>query len=367
MRRLIAKGLRGGAVRFGICVGGIAVSTMLVLVLLGAYRSVSAAVIQFVGRSRAGLWIGPRGTDNLIRSSGYLDLGMLEEIRSMPGVSRVDPIVRAFVTAESKGRRLTLLGIRFRAPDGLGGPSVLVAGKMPQGLSEVALDRAAAHLLNVRLNDSLSLNGTEVKVVAITSGTNLLATQFVFGDIDSTVQRLIPSASFVLIEAKAGASIEHVGAHIRQRFPDVEVMSRDAFIRNNLRETGSGFLPMLLLISLLGVASSALLVAFLIEGVVEERRGELAVLLATGATPSAISSGLAIHAAKLLGAGIVIGAIAAHLLAATIDLVAPVIPLSFSIADMSVVAALLAMSGFLAALVPLFRLKDIDPLEAFRS
>lgn len=367
MRRLIAKGLRGGAVRFGICVGGIAVSTMLVLVLFGAYRSVSAGVIQFLGRSRADLWVAPRGTDNLIRSSGFLDLGMLDEIRRMRGVSRVDPILRLFVTAESKGRRLTLLGIRFRAPGGLGGPAVLVAGTMPRGPGEVALDRAAAHLLNSRLDDSLSLNGTDVKVVGITSGTNLLATQFVFGDIDSAVQRLMPGASFGLIEATAGASIEQVGAHIRQRFPDVEVMSRHSFIKNNLREVGSGFLPMLLLISLLGVASSALLVAFLIEGVVEERRGELAVLLATGATPTAIAAGLAIHAAKLLGTGIVIGAIAAHLLAATIDLVAPVIPLSYSIADMSIVAALLAMSGFLAALVPLFRLKDIDPLEAFRS
>ena len=367
MRRLIAKGLRGGAVRFGICVGGIAVSTMLVLVLLGAYRSVSAAVIQFVRGSRAGLWVGPRGTDNLIRSSGFLDLGMLEEIRRMPGVSRVDPIVRAFVTAESKGRRLTLLGIRFRAPDGLGGPSVLAAGRMPRGLGEVALDRAAGHLLSVRLDDSLSVNGIEVKVVGITSGTNLLATQFVFGDVNSAFQGLVPGASFGLIETVPGASLERVAAHIRQQFPDVEVMSRDAFIRNNLRETGSGFLPMLFLISLLGVASSALLVAFLIEGMVEERRGELAVLLATGATPSAIGAGLAIHAAKLLSAGIVIGAIAAHLLATTIDLVAPVIPLSFSIADMAVVSALLAMSGFLAALVPLFRLKDIDPLEAFRS
>ena len=367
MRRLIAKGLQGGAIRFWICVGGIAVSTMLVLVLFGAYRSVSAGVIQFLGGSHADLWVAPRGTDNLIRSSGFLDLSILAEIRTIRGVSRVDPILRAFVTVESKGKRLTLLGIRFRAPGGLGGPASLVSGKMPRGPNEVALDRAAAHLLNTRLDDSLSLNGTEVKVAGITSGTNLLATQFVFGDIDSTVQSLMPSASFGLVEATADASIEQVGARIHQRFPDVEVISRDAFIRNNLREVGSGFLPMLLLISLLGVASSALLVAFLIEGVVEERRGELAVLLATGATPSVIGAGLAIHAARLLIAGIGIGTIAAHLLAATIDLVAPVIPLSYSMADMALVAALLAMSGILAALVPLVRLKDIDPLEAFRS
>jgi putative ABC transport system permease protein len=366
MRLLIAKGLRGGTARFSICVGGIAVSTMLVLVLLGAYRSVSAAVIQFVGGSRAALWVGPRGTDNLIRSSGFIDIGTLDEIRRMPGIVRVDPILRAFVTARANGRRLTLLGIQFRSPHGLGGPAVLVAGTMPKGRGEVALDRSAAHLLDTRLGESISLNGTAVKVAGITAGTNLLATQFVFGDFDSSAQGL-PGASFGLIETAAGASIDQTGVEIRHRFPGIEVISSDAFIKNNMREAGSGFLPMLFLISFLGIASSALLVAFLIEGVVEEKRGELAVLLATGATPSAIAAGLAIHAAKLLGIGIVTGALAAHLLSAAIDFVAPVIPLSFSIADMSIVTGLLAISGFLAALAPLFRLKDIDPLEAFRS
>jgi predicted lysophospholipase L1 biosynthesis ABC-type transport system permease subunit len=144
-------------------------------------------------------------------------------------------------------------------------------------------------------------------------------------------------------------------------------MDRGSFMTNNQREIGSGFLPMLLLTSMLGVTSSALLVAFLIEGVVEHRRAALAVLLATGATTATIAAGLALHVAKLLGIGLLIGVVAAHLLAAVIDLVAPVIPLRYAIADLAAVATLLAASGFVAAFVPLVRLKNIDPLEAFRA
>lgn len=367
MSLLIAKGLRGGTVRFALCVGGIAVSTMLVLVLFAAYRSVSASVMQFMGQPGLDLWVAPMGTDNLIRSSGYLDTTSLDEIRRVPGVSRVDPILRAFVTAEAKGHRLTLLGIGFRTPDGLGGPPVIASGKMPVAGGEVALDRSAAHRLQVGVGDLLAVNGTDVKVVGITSGTNLLATQFLFGNIDSTRTAALPLASFGIVEVAAGATVSQVGARIRQRFPKLEVMTRDSFTANSLREIGSGFLPMLLLISILGVASAALLVAFLIEGVVEERRGELAVLLATGATPARIGKGLMLHAAKLLGAGIAAGAGAAHLLAFLIDVVAPVIPLAYSIGDLLIVATLLSISGILAAFAPLIRLKDIDPLEAFRS
>lgn len=365
MRRLIAKGLGGGALRFWICASGIAVSTMLVLVLLGAYRSVSAGIGEYLGQSGADYWIAPRGTDNLIRSSGSLDAGLLDEIRTMRGVARVDPILRAFVSAESQGARLTLLGLQFRSPDGLGGPARLVAGTMPHGPGEVALDRSAAHRLDRRLDDSFSVNGTTVKVVGITSGTNLLATQFVFGDIE--LHGLAPRASFGVVRTTAGTDVAQVGVRIQERFPDIEVIGRDAFTTNNLREIGSGFLPMLLLMSLLGATSSAMLVAFLIEGVVEQRRAAFAVLLATGATTSAIAAGLALHVAKLLGIGLLLGVAAAHLLAAAIDAVAPVIPLRYAIGDLAVVATLLAASGFVAAFVPLVRLKNIDPLEAFRA
>ncbi len=370
MRRLIAKGLGGRALRAWISVSGIAVSTMLVLVLLGAYRSVSTGIGEYLGQHGNDYWIAPRGTDNLIRSSGLLEPGILDEIRKMQGVDRVDPILRAFVRAESpgmQGARLTLLGIQFRGPDGLGGPAMLIAGTMPHGQGEVALDRAAAHRLDTRLDDNLSVNGIRVKVVGITSGTNLLTTQFVFGDIDADLQRIVPGVSFGVIRTTAGTDMAQVGARIHARFPDIEVMDRDSFTANNLREIGAGFLPMLLLMSMLGATSSALLVAFLIEGVVEQRRASLAVLLATGATTGSIAAGLALHVAKLLGFGLLLGVVAAHILATVIDLLAPVIPLRYAIADLAAVVTLLAVSGLLAAFVPLIRLKNIDPLEAFRA
>jgi ABC-type antimicrobial peptide transport system permease subunit len=269
--------------------------------------------------------------------------------------------------AEGRDTRLTLLGIRFRPPDGLGGPSTIVAGRLPRRPGEAALDQSAAHLLHVRLNDTLVINGTRELIVAITAGTNLLASQFVFEGTDSSTEALLPVASFGLIQLRAHADREQVRLAIMRRFPDVQVMTPGMFLANNLREVGTGFRPMLLLISLLGITSSALLVAFLVESLVEGRRNELAVLLAIGIPPPAIVAGLSLHVAKLLACGIVAGAIAAHALAAIIDFVAPVIPLSYTVKDLFIVAAILGASGFVASLVPIARLRHIDPLEAFRS
>ena len=364
---LIAKGLRGGGVRFLICASGIAVSTMLVLVLSGAYRGVSTSVIAYTGQRGFDIWVAPKGTDNLMRSSGFLSEASLDEIRRIPGVARVDPIIKAFVTAEGKGGRLTLLGIGLRTPGGLGGPPVLQSGKMPVLAGEVAIDRSAAHRLEVTIGDDLQINGNKSSIVGITSGTNLLATQFVFGNIDSNRSAFYPVASFGIVETTAGAAAPEVATRIRKACPQLEVMTRDAFTENSLREIGAGFRPVLFLISGLGVASAALLVAFLIEGVVEARRAELAVLLAAGATQTAIGAGLLLHAATLLGSGIAAGAASAYLLAYILDIVAPVIQLAYSMLDLLMVVIVLSLAGGVAALVPLVRLRDIDPLEAFRS
>ena len=99
----------------------------------------------------------------------------------------------------------------------------------------------------------------------------------------------------------------------------------------------------------------------------EHRRGDLAVLLAAGATPATIGGGLTLHASELLLTGICAGALCAHLLSAVLDAVAPIIPLHYVTSDLLFVAALLSTAGLLASAIPIFRLKDIDPLEAFRS
>jgi putative ABC transport system permease protein len=371
MSLLIAKGLRRGRWRFAICVGGTAVSTLLVLVLFAAYRSASSGVELYTGQRGLDLWVAPIGTDNLIRSSGFMSGSSLDEIARIPGVARVDPILRAFVTVEapdrSNGQRLTLMGIGYGTPNGLGGPPIIERGRAPKGTGEVAIDRAAAHRLGVDLGDSLAVNSTPVKVAAITSGTDILATQFLFGDIEAVRSAVLRVVSFGVIEVAPGANAAEVASRIHRQFPQLEVMTRGQFTANSLREIAAGFRPMLLLVAILGIASAALLVAFLIEGVVEERRGELAVLLAAGATPATIGRGLMVHAAQLLLAGIALGAASAHLLAFAIDFIAPIIPLTFSLRDLLIVAVALSLSGVIAALVPLLRLKDIDPLEAFRS
>jgi ABC-type lipoprotein release transport system permease subunit len=368
---LLARGLRGRPLRAALTALGVALCALLTVVLFAAHRSLAAAVRTYPGRAGADLWVAPYGTDNLVRSTGVLAWELSEEALEVPGVAAADPILRAFVTAESEagGRRATLLAIGYRLPDGLGGPPPLREGRLPRRWDEVVLDRAAAARLGTRVGDGLRVGGLAVTVVGLTTGTNLLATQFLFGDLGTACRAagLPGRVSFVAVRVGQGADPEAVRRALLVRLAGTSVLTRDAFVAANLREVSAGLLPLLALLVALGLAVASVLVALLAQGLVEERREDLAVLLALGAAPRRVGAGLLRGVVGLVAAGSAAGAGLAVLLALALDRMAPAVELQPRLDDVAVTLALFLVAGALGAALPVARLRRVDPLEAFRS
>jgi putative ABC transport system permease protein len=376
---LMGRALRGRATRSVLTVGGVAATTLLVLVLLAAHRGVATGVHAYAGQPRIDLWVAPAGADNLIRSSGLLAAGAEAAVASLPGVAAADPLLRSFVSVRSPSgagdgargveRKVTLLAIGYATPARLGGPPSMAEGREPASADEVALDRAAAHRLRVRPGDALEVNGRPVRVVGLTRGTNLLATQFLFSDIEDERRRhaLPQRSSFLAVGLAPGADPGAVTRAIERRLPGTGVFERDAFVANNLREVGSGLLPLLALIAGLGVGVAAVLVVLLVQGLVEDRRVDIAVLLALGAGAGKIGMGLVARAGALVLAGGAVGSLLALGLAALLDRFVPDIELAYALTHFAFVLVLFWTAGMLAAVIPVLRLRRIDPLEAFRA
>lgn len=364
---LFFRALRPRAARAFLSVLGIGAAALLVLVLLGARRSLETGVVAIAGPPDLDLWIAPRGTDNLVRASGSLPPDAPKAARAIAGVARADPVLRTFVTVEAGGRErrhATLLALGVRGPDGLAGPPHLVAGRRPSGLVEVALDRAAAFRLGVRLGDPVLAGGRPAIVVGLTRDTNLLATQALFFDL-AAVDDLEP-ASFVAVRLSQAADASSVARQLEGALPGTEVFTRANFVKASLKEATSGFRPLLVLVSALGLAVATALVALLLQGLVEDRRPDVAVLLAMGSPPASLAGALVAHAARLAAAGSVAGAALVPLLALALDRLAPTVELSSHVADAFVVLLLFVAAGAAGGLVPLARLLRVEPVEAFR-
>jgi hypothetical protein len=375
MVSLLARSLRGRPARTVLAVAGIGTSTLLVVVLGAAFRNVRAAMHGYAGQPAVDLWILHPGSDNLLR--GYtvrrIPLAVADSVRQVPGVRRVDPVLEAFLPVRAlrsaePDLALTMMALGYRTPDGLGGPPAFAAGRAPMRMREVALDRGAAFRLHVGVGDTVLLGRVRLVVSGLTTGTNILAIQMLFGDFDAAVLAMGTrrEASFFAVQLAPGADPESVAADVRRQFPLLDVYTRDVFVRANDREALDGFLPLLTLIATLGIGAACVLVGLLVLSVVDERRAEIAVLMALGARPGPIALGVVTYAGRLLGWGVALGLALSVGLAVALDRLLPTIPLVLAASDAVLVAAVFGAAGLAAAVVPIARLRAIEPLDAFR-
>jgi putative ABC transport system permease protein len=367
---LLGRALRARRARNVWALLGIAAAALLVSVLHGANRGVRTALASYLDRTELAVWVAPKGIDNLVRSGGSLPLGWAESVRKLPGVSRVDPVLRTFVSVEAgpagAARKQTLLALFYQAPTGLGGPPFFVEGHAPQGAGEITVDRAAAYRLKVHAGDDVLVNGESAHVAGITRGTNLLGTQLVFGTFERGVATLGADgrASFLIA---GGAEPERLAADIRAVLPEAAVYSGHDFALNSDRELNSGFATLTWLLSVVGAIVAALVVGLLVQGLVEDSRQDLAVLLALGASAFHLALALLMQAAGLVLAGSALGLAASGGLAAVLEQALPTVDLALSRELAGVVVGLFLAAGSLAGLAPIARVVRIEAMEAFRS
>jgi putative ABC transport system permease protein len=365
---LVRAVVRSRAARSVVAVVGVAASTLLVLVLLAGYRGVEAGVRAYAGQPAIDLWVAPRGTDNMVRSSALLPLSTVAGVASVEGVADASPILRGFVAVGAGEARINLLAVGYPAPDGMGGPPIVVDGRLPRGPDEVSLDRAAAYRLGVRLHDSVTIGGSPFRVVGLSSGTNLIATSFVFLD-SSAIERATGVSgfvSFVAVRLDGDASPEAVAADIEARHEGLSVYSRDAWVANNLMEVTRGFRPLQVLMVSIGVIAATVLVALLALGAVDDRRHDIAVLFALGAQTTTVGTAIVWQAVRLALFGVVGGALGTALLVRVLDRTLPTVELAGSWGDIAGVLVVFGIASVLATLLPFWRLRRIDPAEAFR-
>jgi ABC-type antimicrobial peptide transport system permease subunit len=368
LRALVTAAVRTRRTRSAVAIAGIAASSLLVLVLAAALRSLSEGLEAYVNGAGGDLWVGPAGTDNFMRSGGFIPLEWEEGLKALPGVSRVDPVLRSFARVEAGSRHTTQLVLGWRGPDGLGGPAAIVAGHPLTQAGEVMLDRTAAFRLRVGVGDIVRAGEVSYRVAGLTRGTNLLAVQLLFADYGAVEDVLgtYGRTSFLVVRVDSGAAKEEVAARVRKRFPMACVVTRQAFLANNLYEATSGFRPLLVLVALLGLAVAGVFVALLTQGLVEDKRSDVAVLLAIGTPATTVIRGALHHLLGVMAAGYLAGVALARATGWILDDCLPTVALTFGIVDAVVVGVVFLAAGVVAALLPILRLQSVDPLEAFR-
>lgn len=347
---------------------GVAAALVLSVFAIGVYRGAVDGSLQVVEQAGADVWVGPRGSWNLLRTSGFLPRGAIEVVAGARGVRDVRGILCGLVPAEGTGDPRTLLAIGLEPGEPALLPPSLVSGRTIQRRGEAVVDVAFARRARLWIDEEVIVAGRSLRIVGVSRHTNLLVTQFAFVPIEDLRELLglAEQHSFLLVKAGEGVSPADLAESLRRETPAIAAFDAATFLANNRRETARGFLPVLWTVALLGLFAGAAVVALMSTAAALEKRADYALLAALGfgwARRAAVAIEQALAAAA---AG---GVLALALLVSLpwfLERVVPEVEFHLEIGLVALVLAGTLVMAVAGALVPAWLSCRVPPMEAFR-
>lgn len=360
--------LRGRPLRLVMTMGGVSLSVLLMGFLLALYRGVEEGSVAYLRDTQADAWVLQEHTTNILRGFSLLTRAHGTLVAEQSAVGASAPVLFRLTAVETPGGTATLYLTGFDPAASMGGPRRLVEGRNVNADGEIVLDEAFARTWQLNIGDQMRIQGSTFSVVGFSDRTNMVVIQYAFATL-ADVQQLYGVSDLVSVYAvrrRDGVSVDDLVRSLNQEIPGAQVMSNEVFVAQNLREMRSGFLPVLMVLAVVGILALGTIVGLLLMLDILERRTDLAVLKAIGAPPVFLPAFVIVEALIVTGMGLAIAGAVAIPLASAVQLFAPEVAAVISCADLaSLVVALLAIA-LISAVVPLRRLRTIYPTEAFQ-
>lgn len=331
------------------------ISSTLFTSLAGAVATMPTDVVALTSASQGTVQASRVGSDTIA------------EVSRVEGVHRVAPVGESRVTVLLEGERLdaSLFGID---PQGPGGPSELVAGRLPASPTEALADDADVRR-GVTLGSHLEVVGsdTTVEVVGLTRGARFggLITLYVpYQTWHGVLTALFPDAteirpSLIAVDGTADAAPEELAARITAavdgvaaRTPATAAMELPglAGIRDSFR-----------LIGLIAAGSALLLIGTFWSLVTAQQAATLAALRAAGVAAAPLVRALVVQVVVVVGVGV---ALASALLWVGGRQTPPTFPLTPEPTEVALIALTLLAGGVAAVMPAIVRMLRIDPVTA---
>lgn len=372
-RRLAWRNITRDRVRLIMAVTGVAFAVLLMTVQLGLLAGFAATSSSLVDRSKADLWIVPRGAKDVDQAGQILERQKFTAV-GVPGVESVESLIVGFSP--------------WKRPDG-GSENVIVVGVEPNGLalqpwnfiagSAGDLGRADGVIIDDLYSGKLGISGVgetveilgrRARVVGITSGVRTFTqSPYVFSSLSNA--RLftgVPDGwtTYLLVRVRKGADIATIRNALQQALPSTDVWTSGGFSWQTreywLLTTGAG--AALLVAAILGLIVGLVIVAQTLYSAAVERMGEFATIRAMGANDRYLT-GIVVHQSLIGGLlGYLIGTGAAFILVPISNRSSVALDLPFTLVAALAVVTLAMCAG--ASVVPVRKVLSVDVASVFR-
>jgi putative ABC transport system permease protein len=355
---------------------GIAFSVVLINLQGGLLLGLVQKASLLVDYGQADVWVGHQHMSNVDMGT-FIPERWIQRIRSVEGVERAEPYVVMFGQATMPdGRFENVVVVGSEASSLMGNAWVMADGdpravRHPDGILVDVCD--ASRLGNPQIGDTREINGQRAKVVGMTHGiVGFTTNPYIFTTLDRARHRYtvgVPPAhcSYFLVKVKPGTDPNDVCQRIRERVPELDAYDRRTYslmcMHYWLTRTGIGI--SFGLAALLGLLVGLAVVAQTLYASVTERIKEFGTLKAMGADDRCISRFLLAQALGNACLGSVVGLFLALFIGRTMSTPRAPVVLTGSVAVASV--ALIVLVCLIAAWLPYWRVRQIDPASVLRT
>lgn len=296
---------------------GVIVAIFLVGQQTGIFLFLTGLMDALVSNTQAKVWVvGSEVKD--VNSLTTIDIRRGNEIRSIEGVEKVNPLVIAGSTIKlQNGKTAPVQIIGSLAPEFIGGPWNIVKGDISQLVYQGAIagDMFDLGILgDAELGDQLSLGGKLVELRAITKGARGFGANYIFTNI-ALAKELgnFPAneVSAFLINIEKGYTPKEVARAINRKHSGIRAWTKDQFgwstITKILKDGGMGESIGSLII--FAIISGGVIIGLTLYSAAKDRIDDYATMKAIGAYRKFVTSLILIQAFFIAAGGFVIAAI----------------------------------------------------------
>ena len=364
---LARRNLTRDRTRLGLSVAGVALATMLVLLLSGFLDGMNRQITSYLDHSPGSIVVAQSGIKNLLVAASVLPAGTRERVIRTEGVASAAPVLSSFVILELRGEKRSAYLVGFDPALG-GGPWRLAAGRIVASDDEAVVDSALARRYDMRLGGDFDLMGRRFTIVGLSDGTTSWMTSFIFVR-KSAAESLFSApgmTSFLLVAPSAGTAEADLQARLTA-LPGASAIPKDEVAQNDVTVFSKVIGPPVRLMTGIAFLVGTLVVGLVLYSATVERRREYGVLKAIGAAPRTLYGVTLTQALIVTVAGAALGLALAVAEAQLVMALRPQFLVTFEPRTVAAGLAASALMALIAVLLPARVIAGLAPADVFRT
>ncbi len=352
--------------RLFLSVAGVALATMLVLLLNGFVTGFNEQLSTYADHTPGSVVVLQNGGRNLLVSTSLIAPASRDQVLRVEGVDEAVPVLLRMTILDLQGQRRPVYLIGYDPSLG-GGPWKLSAGREPATDDEIVLDRVLASRYDLTLGSTVRILGRDFSVAGLSDQTTswMLSLAFLRKSAAESLF-LTPGATSVLLVTPSPGIAPGV---VRDRIRDVTGLGaelKSALAENDRQFFLRYFSPPIQLMAAIASLVGALVVGLVLYTATIERQREYGMLRAIGARGRMLYRVTLLQAVAVAVLGVVPGFGLALVASALIEALRPQFANAYNVQSVATAVSASFAMALLATLLPTRVIAGLAPADVFR-